>query len=260
MDIGIKLSAAVQNISSFEGVFQSESGICPPGDWNSISKRSNEEVPMFRRFKFIQEKMMRIGIFCFVILLFSTGSSLVHAQSWPQYRGPQATGKISNANVDLANKQLEIHWKVAAPSGFSSFAVQDNVAVTLVGRDEQEVCLALDAKTGKELWATGLGPIDYRGGGNAGAQGNKGGDGPRSTPAISAGQVFVYDAHSNLLCLRVSDGQPIWKHDIKKEFQGTSIKWKNASSPLIDETNVYVAGGGQGNSLLAFEKSTGVLK
>ena len=50
-----------------------------------------------------------------------------------------------------------------------------------------EVCLALDAGSGKELWATAIGGAKYPGGGDSGAQDNKGSDGPRSPGFASTG-------------------------------------------------------------------------
>ena len=204
--------------------------------------------------------MSQIKIFCLAVVQVVSIVSDLPAQEWPQYRGPNATGNLPRAQLDLGNKQLQIHWKTETPLGFSSFAVQDQIAVTIIGRDGNEVCVAYEVDGGKEIWARKLGEIDYKGGGNAGAQGNKGGDGPRSTPAISDGRVFVYDAHLNLYCFRATDGKEIWKHDVKNDFQGKSIKWKNATSPLIDQKQVYVAGGGDGSSFLAFEQASGKLR
>ena len=156
---------------------------------------------------------------------------------------------------------MKIHWKVPTTLGFSSFAVADGKAVTLIGRDKQEYCVALDANSGQELWATKLGSAEYKhGGGNAGAQGNRGGDGPRSTPAISGGKVYVYDTHLELHCLSLENGRKIWSRNIKEEFAGKIIKWGNATSPLIYNNSVYISGGGSNSSFLAFDIADAKLK
>ena len=119
----------------------------------------------------------------------------------------------------------------------------------------------MDASSGKEIWSYVLGPLDFASGaGNAGAQGNKGGDGARSTPAISDGLVFVYDAHLNLHCLDFETGKPKWTKNIQQDFGGKNIKWHNATSPLVDKANVYVCGGGKQQSFLAFDKTNGDLR
>ena len=50
---------------------------------------------------------------------------------------------------------------------------------------DQEVCVAMDADTGKELWAAPLGTIKLNDGGQSGTPDNNGGDGPRSTPSVA---------------------------------------------------------------------------
>ena len=204
-------------------------------------------------------------LFCLPVLLsfYCVDIECVSGQDWPQYRGPNATGKLQteSASLDMGTGKLTVHWKVEAPLGFSSISIVGDKAVTLVSRNDKEVCVALDVESGRELWATEFGTSDYKQkGGNAGAQGNKGGDGPRSTPAINDNRVFVYDAHLGLHCLNLADGKIVWKHDIEKEFDGEIIKWNNASSPLIDSDHVYVSGGGEGQSFMAFDQTTGDLK
>jgi outer membrane protein assembly factor BamB len=134
---------------------------------------------------------------------------------------------------------------------------------TLVSRDLEGapmvVCVALDAASGKELWAATTGPASFPKGGDSGAPGNNGGDGPRSTPAFSANRVYVYSADMVLYCLDAAKGTPVWKKDILKELSGRNISWKCAMSPVIDGNLVFVAGGGPGESMLALEKATGAV-
>ena len=189
------------------------------------------------------------------------------ADDWPQYRGPLGDGvsQESIPNLDWATNPPKTLWKVPTPLGFSSLSIAGGRVFTLVAREAKnggkaEVCVALDAASGKELWSVSLGDSDYgSGGGNAGAPDNRGGDGPRSTPATDGKHVFVFDAHLTLACLDAATGEPIWKHDILQEFAGRNIRWLNATSPLLIGETIYVAGGGTGQSFLAFNKNTGEL-
>lgn len=184
------------------------------------------------------------------------------AEEWPEYRGSRGDGKsaesIPAAWPPAGLKQL---WKVETPGGFSSFTVADGKAFTIVTRTIDgapiAACLALDARTGKELWAAPTGVAMFQGGGDSGAEGNKGGDGPRSTPSVNDKRVYVYSADMVLQCLDAETGKLIWKKDIIKEFGGKNIGWKSALSPVIDGDLVYVAGGGAGQSMLAFNKKSG---
>lgn len=186
----------------------------------------------------------------------------LHAD-WPMYRGVHGDGKADGQITDLDwSSGAKLKWKVETPLGFSSFAVADGRAFTLVARDVEgqslETCVALDAETGEELWAVSFASAEYEsGGGNAGAEGNKGGDGPRSTPTVDGNNVYVYDAYLNLSCLNAQTGEIVWQHDVLGEFEGRNIKWNNATSPVFYGDAVVVGGGGAGQSFLAFNKNTG---
>jgi outer membrane protein assembly factor BamB len=184
------------------------------------------------------------------------------AADWTQYRGPNHDGtsaeKISMAWP--ANGPAKL-WAVPLTDGFSAMTVAGGKAFTLVTRDvdgaAQEVCVALDANSGKELWASPLGIAKYDGGGDQGTESNSGGDGPRSTPAYDDGRVYTYSARMVLKCLDAADGKEVWSSDLIKEHGGRNIRWENASSPLIDGNMVFVAAGGPGEALLAFDKKDG---
>jgi len=117
--------------------------------------------------------------------------------------------------------------------------------------------VGLDAATGKELWATALGIAKYDGGGDKGEPGNDGGDGPRSTPAYDDGKVYTYSSRMVLKCLDAESGKEVWSKDVLKEHSGKNITWESAASPLIEGDLIFVACGGPGESLLAFNKKDG---
>lgn len=197
-------------------------------------------------------------------LALGTCSHPANAAEWPQYRGPNANGTTSERILkrwpDAGPRQV---WKAPLNAGFSSFAAVDGRAFTLVSRGiegvNNEVCVALDAESGKELWAASLGFAKYDGGGDSGAPNNSGGDGPRSTPAVDGGRVYVLNAGLTLWCLDSRDGKMIWKKDLVKEHGARNITWQNAASPLINGNLVFVCAGGEGQSLLCFHKTTGGL-
>ena len=185
---------------------------------------------------------------------------LASASDWPQYNGPSSdrtsAGSIATGWGDDGPT---VAWKVDAPGGFSSFAVGGGRAYTLLESGDSERCVALDLETGAELWGRSLGDASYDRGGGAGARGNEGGDGPRSTPSYADGRVFVYDATMVLVALDAESGEVIWRRDVGEEHAARRIKWQNASSPLLVGERVFVAGGGEGESLLAFEAKDGAL-
>lgn len=186
----------------------------------------------------------------------------VQAADWPQYRGPSHDGKSPEKILTRWSADgPRLVWKTPTSTGFSSFAVGGGRAFTLVTREiegvRREVCLALDAATGNELWASPLGPAKYNGGGDDGTKENRGGDGPRSTPAFDSGRVYVLDARQDLSCLDAETGRRIWNRDLAKEHGASNITWQNAASPVVDGNLVLVAGGGPGQALLGIDKRDG---
>lgn len=186
------------------------------------------------------------------------------SQDWPQLTGPLGDRTLP-ASLEASNLAgAGVSWRVETPGGFSSFAVAGGRALTLVSRDVEgdlhEVLVALDAKTGREAWAATLGTASYDGGGNAGAGDNKGGDGPRTTPVVAGGRVYVYDAHLVVWCLDLGSGEPLWRRDLLAENEGRQIRWQNATAPVVVGTTVLVAGGGAGQTMLGLDAETGAVR
>ncbi|QEF98480.1 outer membrane biogenesis protein BamB [Stieleria maiorica] len=201
------------------------------------------------------------NVVLFAAACFTVASPVSFAEDWPQYRGVAADGKSAESigKADWSNGPNVI-WKTETPLGFSSFAVAEGRLFTVIATEGSEVLLTLDATSGDQLWRLPMGSSEYeQGGGNAGAAGNMGGDGPRSTPAVSDGNVYVYDSYMVLRCVDAETGNLVWKQDIINDFAGRNIRWLNASSPLVDGDVVYVSGGGAGQSFLAFNKNDGQL-
>lgn len=190
--------------------------------------------------------------------------TVAHAADWPQYRGPLTNGitaeRILRPWTSGAPKQV---WKVPSEGGFSSFAVAGGRAFTLALKEadgvRQEALVAHDANTGKELWFAPLGFAKYDGGGDAGTSDNKGGDGPRSTPAAGPNRVVTISSQLVLRCFESATGKVAWTRDLMAEHSGRNIQWQNAASPLIEGGLIYVAGGGPGESLLAVNPADGAV-
>jgi outer membrane protein assembly factor BamB len=189
------------------------------------------------------------------------GSTTLVGADWPQYRGANHDGISSETIlVSWPAGGLRQIWKTPTDSGFSSFTVAGNQAFTLVRRQangmEDEVCLALDATTGKELWAATVGQAKYRGG-----------NGPRSPPSVDGDAIYVLSAYLTLFRLDASSGKVVWKTDLTSGHSSKVIQWQNAASPVLDGDLIFVAGNvpkelgtnAAFQPLLAFNKKDGSL-
>jgi len=190
--------------------------------------------------------------------------SMTSAKDWPQYRGLAADGKSLDTvvNVDWPASGPRLLWKQPTPLGFSSFSIADGRVFTLIARENAadeltQTCIAMDADTGQELWHFDMSKSEYPGGGGAGAPGNRGGDGPRSTPTVDGDRIYVYDSELQISCLSAATGSLLWQRDVLQDFEGRKIAWSNATSPVIDGDMLFLAGGGPGESLIALDKMNG---
>lgn len=180
--------------------------------------------------------------------------SLIFAD-WPWYRGPNSDG-VAESVAGIAawpGEGPKLLWRVPLGESFGSFAVRGNRAYIFIERGGNEVCVALDADTGRELWATTIDKTIFE---------NEGGNGPRTTPLINGDRVYVLGTYLKLVCFAAADGKILWQRDIQAEFNGQNntagIKqWGNAASPLLEGDLVLAAGGGAGQSILAFHKISG---
>ncbi len=187
--------------------------------------------------------------------------SALPAQSWTQLHG-EGSKRTSTETVGLTKWPDDgppEAWRISTELGFSSFVISEQRAFTLVSRDDEETLIAISTVDGDELWSAAVTEFNYDPGGGAGTRDNRGGDGPRSTPTIDNGMVYVYDSELGLSAFKCKTGKRVWSCDVQGKFKGRNIRWQNASSPLVDGNLVFVGGGGAGQSLLAFNKRTGKL-
>ena len=207
---------------------------------------------------------MKFSLFGVVNVVAGVLALELQAADWPQYRGPKSDGTSpEKVSASWPSAGPAVVWKVPSTGGFSLFVVSKGHAFTQELREvdgaQQETLVARDAATGKELWQQPLGTMKINDGGQSGAKGNDGGDGPRSTPSIDGTRVFSMSAKLVLNCFEAASGKAVWKHELLKEFTGRNISWMNAASPVVDGKLVIVGGGGPGESLIAFNTETGAV-
>ncbi|MDG2214783.1 MAG: PQQ-binding-like beta-propeller repeat protein, partial [Verrucomicrobiota bacterium] len=200
-----------------------------------------------------------MNLFVLIIVVFSLFPAV--AEDWPQYRGSQHNGSTGEEILSVwPGSGLKPSWRASTLNGFSSFAVAEGFAATQLTKDGNEALVVFSASTGDVKWTASLSKADFgHDGGNAGAKGNNGGDGPRSTPSIDKGNIFVFSADFELFCFNLETGKTVWRKSLLAEHKGSQIKWENAASPVVEGEMVIVGGGGPGQSLLAFQKESGRL-
>lgn len=170
---------------------------------------------------------------------------------WPQYRGP-------NRDNISTEKGLLDKWPKSGPKlawrqkdlgeGYSSVSIAKGKLYTMGNQGDEEMVLAMNATTGKPLWAAKTGGRAYREG-----QGN----GPRGTPTIDDDRVYALGATGDLVCLGAAKGEVVWHQNILAEYGGTNIVWGISESVLVDGNQIICCPGGKQGTMVAIDKMTG---
>ena len=184
-------------------------------------------------------------------VLLAAVSSPLPASDWPQWRGPNRTDISSETGLLKewpASGPKRVWLYENAGQGYAGISVVGDRLYTLGTRDGQEAVLALNATTGREVWAAKLSPILK----------NDWGDGPRGTPTVDGDYLYVMSGPGVLACLSVKDGAIVWKQSMT-DLGGKVPTWGYTESPLVDGNQVVCTPGGSKGALAAFDKKTGKL-
>lgn len=183
----------------------------------------------------------------------SLTNALAHPE-WPGFRGADRDGRYLGPKISTnwsAQPPKEL-WKIPVGPGWSSFTVAGRMLFTQDQRGPKESVVCYDADSGREIWRT---EFDAR------LEDAMGGPGPRATPTLAAGALYVTGSTGTFLRLNPVTGGIVWKKDLTQVAGSKVPLWGFSSSPLVTGAVVVVYGGGAGDKgLLAFDTGTGDLR
>lgn len=201
-----------------------------------------------------------------LILLLGCGS-LVSADDWPQWLGPQRDGVWRETGIleKFPAGGPRVLWRAPVGQGYAGPAVAAGKVIVTDYILEQgqkspasgfskrgritghERVLCLDEKTGKELWKHQY-PVEYRVDYPAG---------PRATPVIAGNRVYTLGTMGDLLCLDTDNGKVIWSRNFVKDYEVQVPVWGFSAHPILDGDRLICLVGGEGSVAVAFNKDTG---
>ena len=147
---------------------------------------------------------------------------------WNRFRGPNGSGVAEGCQppVELG-KECEV-WKVSVPQGLSSPALsQDRIFLTAV-KEGELLTLALDKKTGKELWRKSAPVQGTEKVHQASSQASP-------TPLVDEERVIVYFGSYGFICYD-HEGKELWK----KPIATPQTLYGMATSPIGFENTVIM--------------------
>lgn len=193
-------------------------------------------------------------------------ASIVSAADWPQWMGPHRDDVWAETGIldKFPAEGLTFKWRKPINGGFAGPAVAGGkVYITDYVRDSgdakpapttrnklqgKERVLCLDAATGNEIWKHEYEcnyAISYPAG-------------PRCTPTVDGGKVYVLGAMGDLLCLDAAKGKVIWSKNLPKSYEAPVPLWGYAGHPLVYKNLLICTAGGKDSAVVALDKDTGM--
>jgi outer membrane protein assembly factor BamB len=187
----------------------------------------------------------------------------VVAEGWPLWGGPRrnfTTGSTGLADAWPKDGPRRV-WSRALGDGYSPIAVQDGVLFTAFRRGDKDVVIALEAETGKTVWAHEY-AAPFRN-----AYSEEVGPGPYAMPQVVGDRVVSASGTGLIHSLDRKTGQPVWAHDLYQEFGGTRLQFGYSCHALpYKDTLIYLVGGkaplfgfGRGSAVVAFRQHDGAV-
>jgi outer membrane protein assembly factor BamB len=180
---------------------------------------------------------------------------------YPQFLGRDRDGVVHGVRLarDWKAQVPKQLWRQSIGLGCSAFAVAGDYAITQEQREDQELVVCYELKTGKVRWKHEH---------NVRLRDKQGGDGPRATPTIVGGRVYTLGGTGILDCIDGATGKNLWTRDTLADIQRDNVIWGKSCSPLVLDDKVIVTGGQiadrerkktekEGPSLLAYDRATG---
>ncbi len=173
---------------------------------------------------------------------------------WPGFRGGDRAGRSDGPPISTnwtAHPPPQL-WKISVGPAWSSFAVAGKRLFTQEQRGPMETVDCYDADSGQEIWSQ---QVQTR------FDDPLGGPGPRATPTLADGALFVTGATGVCLRLNPVTGEIAWRQDLQEVAGREAPMWGFAASPLVVGPVVMIHAGGPGDKgLLAFDVETGALR
>jgi len=174
---------------------------------------------------------------------------------WPRILGPSDNCTTTESGLlrKFPAEGLRAVWEMPLGSGMGGPAISSGRIVVFHRLGESETVECRDAATGTPRWKFDYeAPYQPRYGG---------GSGPRTSPVIAGGRVFVFGVSGRLHCLDLASGKMIWTHDCAREFSMRPSFFGYGSTPLVMGSRVIVQLGGvrDGKAVnsVAFDAVTG---
>lgn len=193
-----------------------------------------------------------------VALVVATGNGQTPVRDWPQWRGPSRTGEVSGANAPAKwPASWQPQWRADVGEGYASPVVSGGRVFVHSRKDPQEVVIALDATTGKQVWEQ-----RYEAAFTKNQYANSMAKGPNATPLVSEGRLFTLGVTGIATAWDAATGRQIWQKDFSKTVDSSKLFCGTAASPILAHGLVVIQVGSDvhGGQIVGLDPATGTAK
>ncbi|WP_235934810.1 PQQ-binding-like beta-propeller repeat protein [Candidatus Laterigemmans baculatus] len=187
------------------------------------------------------------------------------ADDWPQWMGPTRDGEYRETGLveSFPDGNAKIRWRTPIAGGYAGPAVAEGRVyvfdyqrsegdpvnnpgqrATLKGRER---LLCLDQQSGEVLWEHSYDcpySISYPAG-------------PRCTPTVDQGRVYILGSEGDLRCLDAKTGKLQWSKNFQTDYGAEVPMWGFAAHPLVEGEQLICMVGGDGQTVVSFDKQSG---
>lgn len=186
-------------------------------------------------------------VYISVVFVAALCGAAADGQDWPNWRGPNHDGTSTETGLQTRwEASPPVVWQREIGPGFSAVTCVGDRVFTCGTQSKRQVLLCLDADSGAVVWQLPF-EKEY-------AEG-QGGPGPRGTPTVEQGRVYVQGALGRVVCCGADDGKLIWDRQFNSMPQ-----WGYSGSVLIEGDLAIAIAGDEDGPLVALDKQTGELR
>jgi len=182
-------------------------------------------------------------------------SKQASSSDWPRFNGPSDDAKSPESFLidSWPENGPRLLWSLKKGFGYASPAVVGNTLLLFHLDDGQERVEAVNAETGEPIWEFSY-PVLYKDRYGYSA-------GPRASPVVYDGLVYVHGVTAWLTCLDLKTGQLVWQRDLTKEYQVPRYFFGKGSNPIVaDNILVLNLGGEKRECMVGMDRKTGKTK
>jgi outer membrane protein assembly factor BamB len=188
---------------------------------------------------------------------------------WPTFLGPTGNSVSTEKGIvaPWPKEGLRLVWVQRMGLGYVMPAISKGRAFVFDRVGDKMRLRCMKSETAEPLWTFEY-STDYKD-----LYGYDGG--PRSTPQVDGGRVYIHGPEGMLHCLAAADGKPIWRVNTTQKFGVQQNFFGVGSTPVVEGTLLIVQVGGSprdskdvqsgdvtsnGTGIVAFDKYSGKVK